>query len=72
MELSQTVYAEFSYGFLTFSTHMEAAAAIEGLKNESQLREIIRNVAKTVSSSEKIISLVFAFHRGGTPEDRVT
>ncbi len=42
--VSKHYHSEFSYGFIEFATHAQAKAALDGLKNEASLRDIIATV----------------------------
>jgi hypothetical protein len=46
-------HKEFSFGFVTFSTHAEAKAALDSMKDVSQFRGLLAGVRETLDDQSK-------------------
>lgn len=68
--ITHTFYHEsFSFGFITFSSNEEAAAAIEGLQSTPRLREIIAEIKLSISGdrhAQSLLDSIFVTSRSGT------
>jgi len=55
-------HAEFSYGFVTFSTHEQAQAAIDGMTDSVRFRAILSTVRASLADtkSKELLDRIFA------------
>ena len=62
-------HAEFSYGFVTFSTHEQAQAAIDGMTDSVRFRAILSTVraSLTDTKSKDLLDRLFVAHRSVLP-----
>ena len=54
-------HCEFSFGFVTFQSHDQAAAAIEGINDPNRIQAAIRSVA---SGRKELAEMMFVEERG--------